>query len=62
MFVLDGKCYVQVVDYYRYPEVTKFTYTLSNSIITAFKVALACHGIPEVMIANSKLAGIFKVC
>ena len=60
MFEQDGKCYIRVVDYYRYPEVTKFTYTRSNSTITAFKVALECHGIPEVMIANSKLSWNFQ--
>ena len=50
LFELDGSHYVLVVDYFsRYPEVTKFTSTLSSNVINILKVAFSRHGIPKIV-------------
>ena len=54
LFVLEGKTYLLVVDYYsRFPEVIQLKTTVSESVIQGLKSVFACHGIPEILISDN---------
>ena len=54
LFVLKGKSYLLVVDYFsRYPEVVKLKATTSGSIIDALKGVFSRHGIPETLVSDN---------
>ena len=54
LFVLGGKTYLLVVDYYsRFPEVIQLNTTTSESIIRGLKSVFARHGIPEILISDN---------
>ena len=54
LFVLDGKNYLLVVDYFsRYPEVIQLPSTTATSVILALKAIFARHGIPEIVVSDN---------
>lgn len=54
LFVLKGKTYLLVVDYYsRYVEVANLSLTSSADITTHLKSIFARHGIPETLISDN---------
>jgi len=54
LFVLNGKHYLLIADYYsRYPEVIKLTSTTSTSIISALKSVFSRHGIPKTVVSDN---------
>ena len=54
LFLLYGKTYLLVVDYFsRFPEVIKLTSTTAQSIIVALKSLFARYGIPQEVISDN---------
>ena len=54
LFLLDGKNYLIVVDYFsRYPEIVELPSTSSPRVISAMKSLFARHGIPEVVVSDN---------
>lgn len=54
LFVLNGKTYLLVVDYYsRYVEVANLSLTSSEDFTTHLKSIFACHGIPETLVSDN---------
>ena len=54
LFVLNGKTYLLLADYFsRYPEAIQLTTTSSASVITVMKSLFGRHGIPEEVVSDN---------
>lgn len=56
LFQIENRHYLVIVDYFsRFFEITKLTYTSSESVIEHTKFIFARHGIPEVVRSDNGL-------
>ena len=54
LFQLNNNHYLLTADYFfRYPEVTKLSSTLSTAVISALKATFSQYGIPEIIRSNN---------